>query len=150
MKANSSDKRNGERHDDGGAEADQEEDQHDQHQHHAAKQVGFHGVGGELHQFAAIVERMNLYVGRQDLPVQFFGLCLDSFQDGLRLLAAAHEDHALDRVIIFLETRIRPRRGAWPMVTSPTSRTRIGTPLLLPTTMFPMSSVLRTRPMPRT
>ena len=43
-----------------------------------------------------------------------------------------------------------PRRGAFPMVTSPTSRMRTGTPLLLPTTMFPMSSVLVTRPRPRT
>ena len=67
MKANSRDKRDGERNDDGGAEADQEEDQDDQHQHHAAEQVCFHGVGGKLHQVAAIVKGMNLDVGQEAL-----------------------------------------------------------------------------------
>ena len=68
--------RDGQRNDDGGAEADQEEDQDDQHQHHAAEQICLHRVGGELHQVAAIVEGMDFDVGRQDLPVELFGLSL--------------------------------------------------------------------------
>src|SRR5208283_6053294 len=51
-------KRNRERHDDGGAKTDQEKDQDDQHQHHAAEQVVFHRVRGELYQLAAIVIRV--------------------------------------------------------------------------------------------
>ena len=52
--------RNGEGDDDGGAEADQEENQDDQNQDHAAKQVGFDRVGGEVDELAAIVVGMNL------------------------------------------------------------------------------------------
>src|SRR6202040_4372763 len=65
---------------DSSAEADQEKNQHDQDQHHAAKQVRFHRVRGQLNQFAAVVKWMNLDVGRQDLPVQFLGFCFNSFQ----------------------------------------------------------------------
>ena len=91
--------RNGERNNDGGAEADQKKDQDDQHQHHATKQVRFHGVGGESHQLAAVVVGMDFDVGRQDRAVQFLGFCFDTLQHGLGLLAAAHEDHAFDCVV---------------------------------------------------
>ena len=80
INANRSENGNGERNDDGGAKADQKEDQHDQHQHHAAEQVGFDCVGREVDEFAAIVERMDLYVGRQDVAVEFFRLGFDAFQ----------------------------------------------------------------------
>ena len=110
IKANSSDERNGEGDNDGGAEADQKEDQHDQHQHHAAKQVVLHRVGGQLDQFAAIVKGMDLYVRRQNLPVQFLGLGLDALQNVLRLLAAQHENDAFDRVVIFLEAEFTQTR----------------------------------------
>src|SRR5579872_464231 len=54
---------------------------------------------------------MNLDVRRQDLAVQFFSFCLDSFQDVLRLLTTQHENHALYRVVIFLEPEFaEPRR----------------------------------------
>src|SRR5580692_12282390 len=46
---------------------------------------------------------MNLDVGGKDLAVQFLGLCFDSLQDILRLLAAQHENDALDGIVIFLE-----------------------------------------------
>ncbi len=103
--------RNRERNDDRGAEADQKKDQDDQHQHHAAKQVRFHGVGRELHQVAAIIIGVNFDVGRKHRPVQFVGLGLDSFQYGLGLLAAAHQDHALDRIVIFLKAELPQARS---------------------------------------
>ena len=40
------------------------------------------------------------------LTVQFFGLGLNSLQNVLRLLAAAHEDHAFDRVVILLKAEL--------------------------------------------
>ena len=98
--------RNGERDNDGGAEADQKEDQHDQHQHHAAKQIGFNRVRGQVHQFAAIVKGNDLDVWRQDAAIQFFGLGLDSLQDILRLPAAEHENDALDRIVILLKAEL--------------------------------------------
>src|SRR5580704_2808240 len=54
---------------------------------------------------------MNLDVGWQDLAVQFFSLCLDSLEDVLRLLTTQHENHALDGIVIFLESEFaEPRR----------------------------------------
>ena len=102
--------RNGEGNNDGGAEADQEENQHNQNQHHAAKQVRFDRVGGQVDQFAAVIIRMNLDVGRQDLAVQFLGFCFNSFQDVLRLLPTQHENDAFDRIVIFLEAEFAQAR----------------------------------------
>ncbi len=103
--------RNGERDDHRRAEADQEEDQDDQHQHHAAQQVVFHRVGGELHQFAAVVVGVDLDVLGQDVLVELLGLCLDAFQHILRLLAAPHQDDAFDRIIVLLEAELAQARG---------------------------------------
>src|SRR5579863_5417178 len=88
---------NGERRDDGGAGAGQEEDQHDQNQDHSAEQIVFHRVHGQLNQIAAIVVGTNLDVGRQ-LPVELLGFGLDPFQYVLCLLTAAHQDDAFDGV----------------------------------------------------
>ena len=48
--------RNGERRNQGGAHAAQEEDEDDQHQQHSAHEIAFHRVGGDADQVAAIVE----------------------------------------------------------------------------------------------
>ena len=61
-------------------------------------------------QFAAVVIRMNLDVGRQDLVVQFFGLGLHSLQDVLRLLSAQHENDAFDGIVILLEAEFAEAR----------------------------------------
>src|SRR3954454_7112505 len=95
--------RNGKSNNDGGANADQKENQHDQYQHHAAQQVAFDGVCSQVYEFAAVVERLDLYVMRKDVAIQFFGLRLDVLQNILRLLAAEHENDAFNRIITFLE-----------------------------------------------
>src|ERR1035438_5393353 len=96
--------RNGERHDDGRTKIDQEENQDNQHQDHAAEQVVFHGIGGQLHQVAAIVKGVNLNVGREDLLVEFLGLSFDALENVLRLLSTQHENDAFHRIVVVLET----------------------------------------------
>src|SRR5690242_16230171 len=98
--------RDRESHDNGGANADQKENQHDQHQHHAAQQVVLHRVSGQIHQPAAVVEGKNLHVLGENLLVELPGLFLHAFEHGLRLLAAAHEDDAFDRIIVALEAEL--------------------------------------------
>src|SRR5690242_14398211 len=87
----------GERHDDRSPDADQEKNQHDQYQNHPAKQIVLHRVGGQIDELAAVVIRNNFDVGRQNLAVQFLGLRFHALEDVLGLLAAEHEDDALDR-----------------------------------------------------
>src|SRR5580704_12675701 len=103
--------RDGEGNDDRCAEADQEENQHDQNQHHAAKEVGPDCVRSQVYQFAAVVIRMNLNVRREDLAVQFLSFCFDSFEDALRLLSAQHEDDAINRIVIFLKAEFAQARS---------------------------------------
>ncbi len=102
MKANKQREWNSESDDNRRAKTDQEEDQNYQHQDHAAEQVIFHGIRGQLHQVAAIVIRVDLDIGRQDSPIQLLGLGFDALEYVLRLLAAQHEDDPLNRVVILL------------------------------------------------
>src|SRR5579859_5769493 len=95
--------RNGQSHNESGAEADQKEDQHNQNQEHAAKQICFHGVGGQVHQLAAVIIRMNLDVGGQYLAVQFLSLCFHSLEHVLRLFPTQHEDDAFDGIVVLLK-----------------------------------------------
>ena len=111
MKANNKRERNGEGDDDRRAETDQEENQNDQHQDHAAEQVVFDRVRGQFHQIAAVVVGMDLDVWRQDVAVEFLGLGFHALQNVLRLLAAQHEDDAFDRVIILLEAELAQSRA---------------------------------------
>src|ERR1700690_754091 len=46
---------------------------------------------------------MNLNVRRQDLVVKLLSFCFDCLKDVLSLLAAQHENDALDGIVIFLE-----------------------------------------------
>src|SRR4029077_3247996 len=90
---------------------DQKENQHHQYQHHAAKQVRFHRVRGQVHELAAVVKRMDLDVGGQGVAVQFLGFCFNVFQDVLRLFPAQHENDALNGIVILLEPEFsQPRR----------------------------------------
>src|SRR5262249_17355516 len=91
--------------------ADQEKDQHNEHQNHPAEQIVFYGAGGQFHQVATVVKRTDFYVPGQDHLIQLFGLVLDPFQHVLRLLAAAHKDDTFDRVIVFLETELAEPRS---------------------------------------
>jgi hypothetical protein len=77
----------------------EEEDQHDDHQQDAVQQVGLDGVRGEPDEIAAIVERPHLHVGRQDAGVELPRLGFDALEHRLRLLAGAHQDDALHRVV---------------------------------------------------
>ena len=102
--------RNGERHNDRRAHAHQKENQHDQDQDHAAFEVVLDRVDGELHQVAAVVERMDLHVRRQNAIVEFLGLLFHARQDVLGLLAGQHEDDAFDPVIVLLEAEFAQAR----------------------------------------
>ena len=53
---------------------------------------------------------MDFDVGRQNASIQLLGLGLHSLQDVLCLLAAKHEDHALNRVVILLITELAESR----------------------------------------
>src|ERR1700690_3509476 len=53
---------------------------------------------------------MDLDVRRQDLVVKFLRLCFDSLEDVLGLLAAQHENDALDGIVIFLEAEFAQAR----------------------------------------
>ncbi len=110
MKANKSGQRNRYGDNDCGAEADQEENQHDQDQYHATQQVAFDGVSREIYEFTAVVIRTNLDVGRQNLLIQFLGFGLHALEDVLRLLSAEHKNYAFDGIIIFLETKLAQTR----------------------------------------
>ena len=113
------------------------------------EQIVLHGIGGELYQLAAIVIWIDFDVRRQNALVQFLGLRFHSFQNILRLLSAKHQDDAFHGIVILLKAEFaQPRRVADDDVAN--IPTRIGAPLLLPTTTSPISSVLRTSPMPRT
>ena len=92
--------RNGCRHDQRGAHAEQEQPQDNQHQHHAAQQVGLDGAGGLFHQPAAIVKRDDLDVGWQHVAVEVRGQVLHALQNHLRLFAHPHEDDAFDGVVL--------------------------------------------------
>ena len=103
--------RNRHRHNHCCAEAHQEENQHDQHQNHAAHKVRFHGVRGEPHQIAAIVEGTHLDIRRQDAFIDLLCFLLHAFQHVLGLLAAQHQDDALDGVVSLVESEFaQPRR----------------------------------------
>ena len=117
------------------------------------KQIVLDGVGGDANEVAAIVVRMNFYVGRQRVAVELVGFLFHAAQDVLRLLAAAHQDHAFDSVVVVLNFVLEAKNAEARRVADhhvPTSFTRTGTPLLLPTTTSPMSSVDFSRPSPRT
>src|SRR5271170_902626 len=63
-----------------------------------------------MYEFTAVVIRMNLNVRGQDLVVQLLCLRFDSFEDGLSLLPAQHEDDALNRIVVFLEAELAQAR----------------------------------------
>src|SRR6185437_13328074 len=70
------------------------------------QEVAFNRVDSHPDQVATIVKRMNFDVRRQDVLVEVVGHCLDALQDVLRLFAAAHQDHAFDRVVCVHEAKL--------------------------------------------
>src|ERR1035438_8855160 len=52
---------------------------------------------------------MNLYVRRQNAAVKLLGLLLDATKDVLRLLAAAHQNHAFDSVIVVFDLVLKAK-----------------------------------------
>ena len=53
---------------------------------------------------------MDLDVRRQDFVVEFFGLCFHALEHVLRLLTAQHENDALNRIVILLESEFAEAR----------------------------------------
>ena len=62
--------RDRQRRDDGSAKAHQEKKEDEQNQHHAAKKISFHRIGGDAHQVAAIVVGTNFDVRRKDVAIR--------------------------------------------------------------------------------
>src|SRR3954469_7595861 len=87
-----------------GANINQEEDEPDQNQDHAAQKIGFHCTGGKRDEVAAIVKRTNLHVLGKNGIVQNVGLLFDALEYFLGLLAATHQDHAFHGVVVFLKS----------------------------------------------
>src|ERR1700757_1985925 len=93
-------KRNRQRGNDSGAETHQEKDQHDQDEHHAAQKISLDGVRRDANEVAAVIVRANLHVQREQRLVDLVGFFLYAFEHILCLLATAHQDYALDGVVI--------------------------------------------------
>src|SRR5580765_427490 len=89
----------GERSYNGSANTDQKENQNDQDENHAVKQILFHSTGGDTDQIAAVVIRTNPHVARQHGLVDFLGPAFDRFQDVLGLLSAAHQNDAFYGIV---------------------------------------------------
>src|SRR5277367_6655801 len=86
-----------------GANANQETHQHDEDERHPQQHVVSYRVDGELNKVATIVIREHLDVGWQNVFIELPGFLLYALQHVLCLLAAAHHDDALNRVIRLVE-----------------------------------------------
>ncbi len=123
--------------------------QDDEDKSHPQHHIVLDRVDCQLNEIASVVIRPYFYVGWQNVFIELLCFFFDTLQYILRLLAAPHHDDALDGVIRFVKPN-SPKRGAFPMVTSPMSWIRTGTPFCVPTMTLPMSEVSRTSPRPRT
>ena len=92
--------RNRQRDDDRSSGADQEKDEDDQNQDHSAGEVPLHRIRGQADQLAAVVKGADLDVGRKNLTIELVGLRLHGLEHHLGLLAAAHQDDALDGILV--------------------------------------------------
>ncbi len=93
-------KRDGERDDQSAAGVAQKQEQDQRHQHDAFGQVVQHGVGGEVHQAAAVEERNHLDAGRQNVMVQLIDLGVNRVENGVGVGALAQQNDALDHVAV--------------------------------------------------
>src|SRR5690242_16382376 len=91
---------NGERGDDGGANADEEKDENEKDENHAAEEIAFYGVSGNADEVAAVVEGTDFDVGRKNGFIELLGFALDAGEDVLGLFAFAHKDDAFDGVVV--------------------------------------------------
>ncbi len=94
-----------------GAHAEQKKSQDDEHQQHSAQQVAFNRLGGFGDQKMAIVKRHYLDVRRQDVLIDVVGLPIHPLEHSLRLLAHAHQDDALHRVVLLHVSEFAQPRG---------------------------------------
>ena len=95
--------RNVDGHDDGAADVAEEHQQDHGHEHHAHDQVFLDGVRRDVDQFGAVVIRFDLHARQQPARiglVEFLDLLFDGGQGGKSVLAFAHEDDALDLVVL--------------------------------------------------
>jgi hypothetical protein len=95
----------------GGAQADEEKNENQKDEDHAANEVPFHGVGGHADKIATVVEGTNLDVGRKNVAIEVLGLFLNALQYVLRLFTAAHQDDAFHGVIVFLRLGLKPENA---------------------------------------
>ena len=93
-------KRNGQGDDDGAAHVAQEQQQDDHHQDDAFGQVVQHGMGGVVHQLAAVDEGNNFHARRQDVIVQLLHFCVNALQRRFRVGALAHGHDAGNHVVV--------------------------------------------------
>src|SRR5271155_3487682 len=102
---------NGDGDDHGRTEIEQEEQQNDQDEHHAAEEIVFDGCYGVFDEDVTVVERNDLDVFGQDVFIEVIRLLFHGRENGLRLFAAAHEDNALDGIIVLAETEFAETWG---------------------------------------
>ena len=87
-------------HDERAANVAEEQKQNDRHQDEALGQVVQHGVGGELHQIAAIDEGNDLYAGRQNMVVQLLHFLMQSFERRFGIGAFPHRHPRGNHIVV--------------------------------------------------
>src|SRR5690349_13097850 len=103
--------RNRDGNDETGSHVVQKEDQNDDDEQNAAQQIVLDRSCRERDQLTAVVERVDLDVLRENAGVELLRHRLDALEHRLRLLAGAHQNDALDRVILIVITELsQPRR----------------------------------------
>ena len=98
--------RNGERHDERTANVAQEQEKHDDDQDDALAQVVQHGVGGEVHQVAAVKVRDDLDARRQHVAVDEIHLFVQGRQGLFGIGAFAQQHDALHHVIVVVNLAV--------------------------------------------
>ena len=77
---------------------EQEQDHH--HKNDALSQVVQDGVGGVMHQIAAVEKGNHLHAGRKNMIVQLLDLRVDALQRRVRIRALPQQHDAGDHVIV--------------------------------------------------
>src|SRR5260370_17098864 len=89
------------RDDDGRAQIAEENPLHEKDQHDTEDHVVQHSARGDVDQLPAVVDLLDLYTWRQNAGrVDLLDLRLYAADGGQALLAAAHQDDALDNVLV--------------------------------------------------
>src|SRR5215472_11823607 len=100
-------KRNRQRHDERAAHIAQEHKQNNDNENDSFRQIMQNGVGGVMHQVAAIEEGNDLHARRKNPVVQLLNLLMNSLECRIRVGALTQQHDAADDVIIVDNAPVR-------------------------------------------